>query len=368
MEKELNQKVVLQQCGIEHKSKLDGVPSGELIKILNDLVSEFKGQCFWTRISCQKITLPKGTDADKLISRIISCPIYQKEKYTTGEDDVYFVFYSLEDDSGLLTLFKVASRPTIGKAVNQLLLDKYDVSSIPDSVMFIINYPKLAAEDKTPFSVKEWSVVHWYEFLFKLGDERASLICPKKYDTRITDVKECWHLGSDVFDASMKALDYLLEKVKLLEQKEQSEPDKNKKRKVKTKKSEQRFKPWKNPGDARLVIDKQRVKFHHNDKTEDLRFKNEGQSHKMLLFLTSGSMTPNEMKENISPNTQVTAAKIAEYTNECLNKKIRSVGFTCLPDYDVEFIKRDGFGHYIPAITIQSKEAFESWQKDREWQ
>jgi hypothetical protein len=235
VEKELNQKVVLQQCGIEQKSKFDRVPSGELIKILNDLVSEFKGQCFATRILCQKVTLPKGADADELIARIISSPTYRKEKYTSGEEDVYFVFYSLGDDSGLLTLFNITSRPMIGRAVNQLLLDKYDVSSIPDSVMFITSYPKLAAEDKTPFSEKEWSVVHWYEFLFKLGNERASLICPKRYDTRITDVKECWHLGSDVFDASMKALDYLLEKVKLLEQKEQSEPVKNKKRKTKTK-------------------------------------------------------------------------------------------------------------------------------------
>ncbi len=91
---------------------------------------------------------------------------------------------------------------------------------------------------------------------------------------------------------------------------------KTKKNGTKAEQPESRFKPWENPVDVRLVIDKQRVKFYHEDKIEDLRLKNYTQTHKLLFFLTSGSMQPHEIKDKISPDSQVTAGKIVEYANE----------------------------------------------------
>lgn len=143
---------------------------------------------------------------------------------------------------------------------------------------------------------------------------------------------------------------------------------KTKKKKVKTKEPEKRFKPLADAGDIRFVIDGQRVMFYdgRND-PRDLRLKNDSQTQNLLIHLTSGSMQPNEVKQAISPDTQNTAAKIVDYANTILNKKIRKVGFTCLPDYDVEFIERDKFGSYVKTLPIVSKEDFESWRREQPW-
>lgn len=127
---------------------------------------------------------------------------------------------------------------------------------------------------------------------------------------------------------------------------------------------EQKFQPWGNSGDACFIIENDRIKFHYQDQIKDLKLKYNSHTLNLLVFLNESSLQPSEIKEKICPNTKNKASKIVDYANELLNTKIAGLGFSDIPS-DVEFIRRDNFGHYFLSLKMHRKEDFERMQLEQ---
>ena len=127
----------------------------------------------------------------------------------------------------------------------------------------------------------------------------------------------------------------------------------------KAKKSqERRFKPWPGSGDACFVIDGVRVKFHHKDKCQDLRLKIGSQAHTILLFLLEQEQVPSKSISRLL-KTRTKAYHVVRQVNILLNRKIRQVGFSTLPEYEVEFIDcRKQWAYYVACIPVISQQDF----------
>jgi len=130
----------------------------------------------------------------------------------------------------------------------------------------------------------------------------------------------------------------------------------------KTKKKPKDFKAWNHPEDTCFVIEGNKIKFNHVGKLVDLRLKNDSQTHKLLFLLSSGSLTPSQIKKAISPDSQNKASKIVEYANVKLNKIIPRRGLPDIPSYDIAFILRDQNDDYCSAFKILERSQFDRMQ------
>jgi hypothetical protein len=129
---------------------------------------------------------------------------------------------------------------------------------------------------------------------------------------------------------------------------------KEKRRKVKAKKSERKFKPWKSPGDACFILDGNRILFHYNENPKDLSLKSHGKAQNLLVMLCGGVLQSCDVKSKLcSPRTK--PIQLVTRANQQLNDKIRKLGFTGLPEYDIEFIRYNSrFDHYESALPIHA--------------
>ena len=126
-----------------------------------------------------------------------------------------------------------------------------------------------------------------------------------------------------------------------------------------------KYLPWTNSGDACFIIDGNRIKFHYQEESKDLKLRSNSKTLNFLVLLNEGSLQANEIKEQLSPNTTNKAGKIVVYANKLLNEKIAIVGFVGIPS-NVEFIKRGGFGQYELCYKISEKEEFTYLQPEEE--
>jgi len=121
-----------------------------------------------------------------------------------------------------------------------------------------------------------------------------------------------------------------------------------------------KFHAWQNPGDACIIIDDHKILFHHGDKTKNLRLKSHTQTSDLLVMLQGGSLQSSDIKKDLCKGT-TKPSQLVYRANRKLNDCIKKVGFKCLPDQDVEFVRYDKeFNHYTSFLPIHlSLEKFE---------
>ena len=114
----------------------------------------------------------------------------------------------------------------------------------------------------------------------------------------------------------------------------------SKKKKIKKpKKSEKKFQPWENSGDACFIIENNRMKFRYKGADRDLRLRSNTNPHKLLfLFAAKNPLPQTEIKEICSIGTR--PSDIVKKTNKKLNEKIETMGLADVPK-DIEFIIYD---------------------------
>ncbi len=137
-----------------------------------------------------------------------------------------------------------------------------------------------------------------------------------------------------------------------------------KKKKVKAKKLERKYKPWKNPPDVCFVIVyttvgdwTKGIHFYQDDKHSNLRLRSGSRVEMLLTQLKDAYLAPEEIKSSIGKD-QTKASDIVTYANKLLNKKIRGMSFMRLPDHEVAFVLLQ-IGRYECAIPIYTKKEFE---------
>jgi len=137
-----------------------------------------------------------------------------------------------------------------------------------------------------------------------------------------------------------------------------------KRKKVKAKKRERRFKPWKNAGDACFVIVyttegnwTEGIHFHRDGEHQNLSLRGGSRTETLLIELKDNSLAPELIKARIG-NPRTEAKDKVTFANGLLNEKIRGTGFTILPDYDVLFVALKS-GTYECIIPIYVKDEFD---------
>jgi len=189
-------------------------------------------------------------------------------------------------------------------------------------------------------------------FLHGLGPREGFLLNEKDYviDVCEASIQACKFLASE-----------LSEKPQPTGTEQETKSVKKTKKTKKVKKVEKKYKPWMDSGDACFIIEDNRIKFHYKNETKDLKLKSESNTHRLLLLIRGGSLRPAEIKAEICPNTTNKASKIVDYANKLLSEKIAKVGFVDVPP-NIEFIKRDEYGHYSASQKIYEKAEFEDMQ------
>jgi hypothetical protein len=136
-----------------------------------------------------------------------------------------------------------------------------------------------------------------------------------------------------------------------------------KKRKVRAKKPEKKFKPWTNPGDACFIIVyttegdwTKGIHFQYDDKHKNLWLTSGSRTEKLLTGLKGKYLTSDQIKADMGKG-RTKASDVVTYANKLLNDKIRGIGFTGLPNYEVAFIALN-IGRYESAIPIYTKDEF----------
>jgi hypothetical protein len=118
-----------------------------------------------------------------------------------------------------------------------------------------------------------------------------------------------------------------------------------------------KFRPWLKPGDACFVIDNNRILFHRDGTKKDLRLKNLSKTQSLLVMLQNGTLQSCEVKTHFC-SEKTKPIQVVSRANQTLNDSIRRAGFTCLPEYDVEFIRYEQrFDHYEKALPIYASKA-----------
>jgi hypothetical protein len=109
--------------------------------------------------------------------------------------------------------------PIIKKTIQRLLLCKFDPDNMPDSDTFFEKFAedcKIIDEEKIDIERMTGSVYLWFEFLLKLAKEQGSFIdvgsFPNFTPPEIDYTVDFYCLKTDALDASIKALEYLLDK------------------------------------------------------------------------------------------------------------------------------------------------------------
>jgi len=104
-------------------------------------------------------------------------------------------------------------------------------------------------------------------------------------------------------------------------------------------KTERKFQPWTNSGDACFIIEDNRIKFYYKKGVRDLLLRNETNPHKLLfLFAAKNPLPQVEIKEMCTEKTR--PSDIAKQTNTKLNEKIAAMALPDVPK-NIEFVKYD---------------------------
>jgi hypothetical protein len=120
-----------------------------------------------------------------------------------------------------------------------------------------------------------------------------------------------------------------------------------------------KFHPWTNSGDARFIIDNNKVKFYYKGKMKDLRLRNEAKLHKLLFLFAANNPLPQVEIERLRTE-HTRPSDIVKRANTDLNKKLEMVGFTDKPQ-NVQFVKHDRKnGVYGLSPEIKHKDALDS--------
>jgi hypothetical protein len=121
-----------------------------------------------------------------------------------------------------------------------------------------------------------------------------------------------------------------------------------------------KFHPWSKPGDACFIIDGARTLFHHDDVEKDLCLKSHSQTSDLLVMLQGGTLQSHDVKTKLC-SEKTKPSQIVGRANQKLNDCIRKVGFTSLPDQNIEFIHYEArFDHYQRTLPIYaSKDEFD---------
>lgn len=96
---------------------------------------------------------------------------------------------------------------------------------------------------------------------------------------------------------------------------------------------------WPDHKDACFKIEGQRIKFHFDGDTKDLRLRNGSQGHSLLTYLTSGSVPGPDIRD-LSKGGACKPAEIVKNVNNGLSLKIYNLGFQGVPRR-VRFIRYD---------------------------
>lgn len=111
----------------------------------------------------------------------------------------------------------------IETTIKRLCLEHYKPESIPDSDTFLDDYPKHIAENRSPSTFP--AVVLWYEFMLKLAKEPGSFIetLPLENSSKrdLPYTVKTQTIKVDVVDASIAALEYLLDRAEYKYRQEQ---------------------------------------------------------------------------------------------------------------------------------------------------
>lgn len=130
-----------------------------------------------------------------------------------------------------------------------------------------------------------------------------------------------------------------------------------------TNRAERKYQPWRDPGDACFIIEGDRILFHHDDEIRDLRLKSHSSTPDLVVALQGRTLQSADIKSRFCKG-KTKPIQVVSRANERLNASIRKVGFTCLPEYDVEFIRYvRKFDHYASVLPIHaSKDEFDHAQ------
>ena len=199
--------------------------------VLRDLIEKFEkaGQgrpedCY---TSYTKIVVPANIDEQKVLGVLMPFEEPKKGGGTRIWDTKYEFFEELKTSKSLFIVYGVVSRfpaenswfgfeDEINDALKWLRLYRYKPENMPDSETFLDNYPKYASQEGALPTFA--NVVLWYEFLLKLSAESNSHI----EATPLEEPDPYWHdlppaikyqiLKTDIYETSIYALQYLLEK------------------------------------------------------------------------------------------------------------------------------------------------------------
>jgi hypothetical protein len=145
---------------------------------------------------------------------------------------------------------------------------------------------------------------------------------------------------SDTIDIIKNSL-VALQEIKSEVERQPKEEQATKRETRKAKKTEKKYQPWKNPGDACFIIEDNRVKFHYNGEIKDLRLKNASRTHKLFGWLVDGPVRSVQIERDIcKEGTRPT--DVVKFANRLLNEKIALLGFVGVPQ-NVRFIKHGDF-------------------------
>lgn len=199
--------------------KVDSAYTRDIYNVLKSLIEIFKKLHFADKSYYRKIVVRCNTDMQKLWPFL--------ELLATNNTTDYWLEYTRYEDSrnqydvyGLLfgtnaKHYGMELEEPIEIAIKRLLLEHYKPECMPDSDTFLDNYSKHMADNQPPSTFPP--VVLWYEFLLKLAQEPGSFIeiTPldgplKPGDFPYPVVTQT--IKNDVCEASIAALEYLLDK------------------------------------------------------------------------------------------------------------------------------------------------------------
>ncbi len=234
---------------------------------------------------------------------------------------------------------------------------KYESEPIMNLILTDMTYrnPKLAEQVERLCEAVVHEAIETDEYFGRLVELTPDYWNEREYEPRIKKFKAClrrlWgklnHMGQ-LLENELKGRG-LTE----TEQKIKSGKKSNKKT-TKANKAEKKFKPWNNPGDACFILDGNRILFHYNEMLKDLSLISHGKTQNLLVMLYGRTLQSCDVKSKLcSPGTK--PIQLVIRANQQLNDKIRKLGFTGLPEYDIEFIRYNSrFDHYESALPIHA--------------
>lgn len=106
---------------------------------------------------------------------------------------------------------------------------------------------------------------------------------------------------------------------------------------------DRKFNKWENSKDAAfLFTDNDRIKFRYNEVIKDLRLGHNTRYYELMLLLHDNELTSDHIKrmKKICPTPKTKPSEVVRQANESLNKQIRKIGYTDIPE-NVKFIGLD---------------------------